>query len=139
MFRTPHTLTPGEEKALEPYREYKAAHPEKRKNLIKLVRHINKFNPLPDEESWEYIFFDRQLTDEQIDFALRMKHRHAYTIPELAAREKMSIEDTAEMVDGLCHIGLLEYCSAPRPARQGTTARVRSRFHGVHRYDQGAY
>ena len=55
-------------------------------------------NPVPDENSWEYIFFDRQLTDEQIDFALKMKLRHQYTIPELAEREKMSVEDTAKMV-----------------------------------------
>ncbi len=57
-------------------------------------------------------FFDRQLTDEQIDFALKMKLRHQYTIPELAEREKMSVEDTAKMVYDLCYIGLLEYCSA---------------------------
>ena len=82
MFRTPHTLTDGEKKCLEPYwEETKGQAP--RKNLIKLVRHINMFNPVPDENSWEYIFFNRQLTDPQIDFALKMKHRHEYTIPEL--------------------------------------------------------
>ena len=113
MFQTPHVITPGEEKALAPYRAYKAANPKPRKNLMRLVRHINMLNPLPDENSWEYIFFDRQLTDEQIDFALKMKLRHPYTIPELAERERMGIEETAEMVYALCHIGLLEYCSQP--------------------------
>ena len=110
MFRTPHELTEGEKKCLEAYEREKSQKP--RKNLIKLVRHINMLNPLPDENSWEYIFFDRQLTDEQIDFALKMKLRHQYTIPELAEREKMSVEDTAKMVYDLCYIGLLEYCSA---------------------------
>ena len=42
-----------------------------------------------------------------------MKHRHQYTIPELAAEENMSIEDTAQMVYDLCYIGLLEYCNKP--------------------------
>ena len=97
MFRTPHTLTDGEKRCLEPYWEETKGQPV-RKNLIKLVRHINMFNPVPDENSWEYIFFNRQLTDPQIDFALKMKHRHEYTIPELAAEENMSIEDTAQMV-----------------------------------------
>ena len=110
MFQTKHELTPGEKKCLEEYNREKSKTP--RKNLIRLVRHINMLNPVPDENSWEYIFFDRQLTDEQIDFALKMKLRHQYTIPELAEREKMSVEDTAKMVYDLCYIGLLEYCSA---------------------------
>ena len=96
MFQTKHELTPGEKKCLEEYNREKSKTP--RKNLIRLVRHMNMLNPVPDENSWEYIFFDRQLTDEQIDFALKMKLRHQYTIPELAEREKMSVEDTAKMV-----------------------------------------
>ncbi|MBQ9824745.1 MAG: FAD-dependent oxidoreductase, partial [Solobacterium sp.] len=111
MFQTKHDLTEGEKKCLEAYEKEKSSKP--RKNLIRLVRHINMLNPLPDEKSWEYIFFDRQLSDEQVDFALKMKLRHPYTIPELAEKEKMSIEDTAGMVNDLCYIGLLEYCSAP--------------------------
>ncbi|MBR2761709.1 MAG: hypothetical protein IKD66_11100 [Solobacterium sp.] len=110
MFQTKHELTPGEKKCLEAYEREKSRTP--RKNLINLVRHINMLNPFPDENSWEYIFFDRQLSDAQVDFALKMKLRHPYTIPELAKRENMSVEDTAKMVYDLCHIGLLEYCSA---------------------------
>ena len=90
MFLTKHELTEGEKKCLEAYEREKS--PKPRKNLIKLVRHINLFNPLPDEKSWEYIFFDRQLSDEQVDFALKMKLRHPYTIKELAEIEKMSVE-----------------------------------------------
>lgn len=111
MFQTKHILTDGEKKCLEEYEREKSQKP--RKNLIRLVRHINMLNPVPDEHSWEYIFFDRQLSDAQVDFALKMKLRHQYTIPELAKVEKMSIEDTAQMAYDLCYIGLLEYCNAP--------------------------
>ena len=111
MFRTKHELTEGEKRCLEAYNREKSAKP--RKNLIKLVRHINMFNPVPDENSWEYIFFDRQLTDEQVDFALKMKLRHQYTIKELADLQKMSVEEAAQKAYDLCYIGLLEYCNSP--------------------------
>ena len=111
MFRTNHELTEGEKKCLEAYNREKS--PKPRKNLIKLVRHINMFNPVPDENSWEYIFFDRQLSDEQIDFALKMKLRHQYTIKELADLQKMSVEEAAKKAYDLCYIGLLEYCNTP--------------------------
>ena len=111
MFRTPHELTPGEKKCLEAYEREKSKEP--RKNLIKLVRHVNMFNPVPGPDSWEYIFFDRQLSDEQIDFALKMKLRHPYTIPELAKLEGLSVEETARKAYDLCYIGLLEYCNSP--------------------------
>ncbi len=111
MFQTPHTLTEGEKRCLEDY--YKTRSQKPRKNLIRLVRRINMLNPLPDENSWEYIFFDRQLNDAQVDFALKMKLRHAYTISELAKIEKMPVAKTARMAYDLCKIGLLEYCNAP--------------------------
>ena len=104
-----HVFTEGEKKCLEQY--WKECSKTPRKNLIKLVRHINMFNPFPTEKSWEYIFFDRQLTDAQVDFALKMKLRKAYYIDELAKVEGMSVEDTAQMADDLAHIGLLEYNS----------------------------
>ena len=111
MLLTKHELTEGEKKCLEEYEREKS--PKPRKNLIRLVRHMNFANPLPDEKSWEYIFFDRQLNDAQVDFALKMKLRHPYTIKELATVEKMSVEDTAQMAYDLCYIGLLEYCNDP--------------------------
>lgn len=107
MLLTKHELTEGEKKCLEEYEREKS--PKPRKNLIRLVRHMNFANPLPNEKSWEYIFFDRQLNDAQVDFALKMKLRHPYTIKELATVEKMSVEDTAQMAYDLCYIGLLEY------------------------------
>ena len=102
-----HVFTEGEKRCLEEY--WRECSKTPRKNLIKLVSHINMFNPLPNEKSWEYIFYDRQLTDEQVNFALKMKLRKSYYIDELARREGMSIEDTAQMADDLVHIGLLEY------------------------------
>lgn len=66
-----HIFTEGEKKCLEEY--WRECSKTPRKNLIKLVSHINMFNPFPNEKSWEYIFYDRQLTDEQIDFALKMR------------------------------------------------------------------
>jgi hypothetical protein len=85
MFQTKHELTEGEKACLEPYEREKS--PKPRKNLIKLIRHMNMLNPFPDEKSWEYIFLDRQVNDAQVDFCLKMKHRHPYTIRELAEAE----------------------------------------------------
>ena len=66
-----HIFTEGEKKCLEEY--WRECSKTPRKNLMKLVSHINMFNPFPNEKSWEYIFYDRQLTDEQIDYALKMR------------------------------------------------------------------
>ena len=66
-----HIFTEGEKKCLEEY--WRECSKTPRKNLMKLVSHINMFNPFPNEKSWEYIFYDRQLTNEQIDFALKMR------------------------------------------------------------------
>ena len=66
-----HIFTEGEKKCMEEY--WRECGKTPRKNLMKLVSHINMFNPFPNEKSWEYIFYDRQLTNEQIDFALKMR------------------------------------------------------------------
>lgn len=104
-----HIFTEGEKKCLEEY--YQTCSKTPRKNLIKLVRHINMLNPNPSEKSWEYIFFDRQLTDEMVDFLLKMKLRKPYYIKDLAELEGMSVEKTAELADEMVHIGILEYTS----------------------------
>lgn len=104
-----HIFTDGERACLEEYWEKSSRTP--RKNLIKLVRHINMFNPFPNEKSWEYIFFDRQLSDEMVDFALKMKLRKPYYIKELAKVQNMDVLDTAKLVDEMCKIGILEYTS----------------------------
>lgn len=104
-----HIFTDGEKKCLEEY--WRECSKPPRKNLIKLVSHINMFNPFPNEKSWEYIFFDRQLSDEMVDFALKMKLRKPYYIKDLAKLESMSVEDTAMLADEMVHIGILEYTS----------------------------
>ena len=70
MFRTKHDLTEGEKKCLEAY--YREKSPKPRRNLIRLVRHINMFNPVPDENSWEYIFFDKKASEGKYMEALEL-------------------------------------------------------------------
>ncbi len=38
---------------------------------------IIMLNPLPDENSWEYIFYDRILDDDMVNFLLKMKRGEA--------------------------------------------------------------
>ncbi len=104
-----HTMTEDERKCTWKYIRERGDTP--RKNLLKLISHINQFDPFPDENSWEYIFFDRQLTDEMVDFALKMELRHKYQMQELADLEEMSLTDTRRLVDEMAHIGILEYCA----------------------------
>lgn len=109
MAKEGHVFTEGERRCMEEY--WKECSKTPRKNLIKLIRHINMLNPLPSEKSWEYIFFDRMLTDEMVDFALKMKLRNPYYIKDLAKLEGMSVEDTAKLADEMVHIGIIEYTS----------------------------
>lgn len=104
-----HIFTEGEKKCLEEYWATCSKTP--RKNLIKLVRHINMLNPAPTEKSWEYIFFDRQLKDVEVNALLRMKLRHPYYIKDLAKVLNSSVEKTAAFADKMVHIGILEYTS----------------------------
>lgn len=104
-----HEFTDGEKKCMEEY--FKHASKTPRKNLIKLVKHINMLNPVANEYSWEYVFFDRMLTDEMVDFALKMKLRTPYYIADLAKAEGMDVEACAKLAHELVVIGLLEYTS----------------------------
>ena len=108
---TNHVYTDGEKRCMEDYWEYRKAHPEPRKNLIKMIRHINMFNPMPNDHSWEYIFYDRQLTDDMIDFTLKMKIRTPYYIDELAKIQGMDVERCAKLADDMVRIGIIEYCT----------------------------
>lgn len=101
-----HTWTEGELKNMEPYNQTPK---QPRKNLIKLVNHMNWLNMKPSENSWEYIFYDRILDDDMVDFLLKMKLRKEYTISELAQLQGMSVADTAKMVARLVDAGPLEY------------------------------
>lgn len=106
-------LTEGERRCLEDYNAYKKENPKPRKNLIKLVKHMNMLNLTANENSWEYIFFDRQLTNEQIDLLLKMKLRKPYYVKDLTKLTGKDLVATDKLVDDICHVGILEYCSAP--------------------------
>lgn len=102
-----HVFTEGEEQCMKEYRE--SAPKEKRKNLLRLIRHVNMLNPVPTTESWEYIFYNRILSDEMVDFCLKMKLRKTYTMDELAGLEGMDIVRCAKLVNEMVTIGILEY------------------------------
>ena len=106
-------LTEGEKRCLEAYDAYKKENPKPRKNLIKLVKHMNMLNPVANENSWEYIFFDRQLNDEQVDFLLKMKLRTPYYVKDLTKFTGMDVANTAKFVNDIAQVGILEYCSDP--------------------------
>ncbi len=107
-----HIFTEGEKRCLEEYWATCSKTP--RRNLIKLVKHINMLNPAPTEKSWEYIFFDRQLADVEVNALLKMKLRHPYYIKDLAKRLGSDVEKTAGFADKMVHIGILEYTSDER-------------------------
>lgn len=104
-----HVFTDGEKKCMKEY--WKEASKKPRKNLIKLVRHINMLNPVPSEKSWEYIMFDRMLSDEMVDFLLKMELRKPYYIQELTRLSGKSVSKTAKLVDEMVRIGIIEYTS----------------------------
>ncbi|MBO6127260.1 MAG: FAD-dependent oxidoreductase [Pseudobutyrivibrio sp.] len=105
-----HSFTEGETRNLLQYSEATKNQPV-RKNLIKMVRHINMLNPFPTEDSWEYIFFNRVLTDEMVDTVLSMKLRTLYYIDDLAKRNNTSVEHMAKLAHEMVSIGILEYCT----------------------------
>ena len=105
-----HIFTEGENRNLIKYREETKNQPV-RKNLIKMVKHINMLNPFPSEDSWEYIFFNRLLTDEMVDVVLSMKLRTLYYIDELAKMNNTDVEHMAKLAHEMVSIGILEYCT----------------------------
>ena len=68
----------------------------------KLFHKINYRDP-------EYWILDMILNKEQVKFLLNFKKtRVPYSVPELAERNKMSLEDTQKMVERLRWIGIIE-------------------------------
>ena len=105
-----HIFTEGENKNLIKYREETKDQPV-RKNLIKMIRHMNMLNPFPTKDSWEYIMFNRILSDEMIDTVNSMKLRKLYYIDELAKKNNKSVEAMAKLVHEMVSIGIIEYCT----------------------------
>lgn len=105
-----HKWTEGELKNMQDYYEATKDQPV-RKNLIKMVRHVNMLNPFPTKDSWEYIMFNRLLSDEMVDTVNSMKLRKLYYIDELAKKNKKSVEEMAKLAHEMVSIGILEYCT----------------------------
>ncbi len=101
-----HVYTEGEKKNMAAYWE---SNPQRRDNLVKMVKHVNMLKPFPSEKSWEYIYYDRQVSDDMVDLALQMKIRTPYYIKDLAKLANKSVEEIAETVTGMCQVGLLRY------------------------------
>ena len=80
-----------------------------RKNLIKMIRHINMLNPMPTENSAEYIFYDKLLTDEMVDLVNLVPLRKPMYIDELAKKAGKDVIETAKLVDEICKVGILFY------------------------------
>ncbi|MBQ9369722.1 MAG: FAD-dependent oxidoreductase [Clostridia bacterium] len=77
----------------------------------KLFHKINYRDP-------EYWILDMILNKEQVKFLLNFKKtRVPYSVPELAERNKMSLEDTQKMVERLRWIGIIEQNRAKTPDR----------------------
>ena len=108
--RTPKNLDHDDLKCLEDYYRETADQPV-RKNLLRMITHVNFLNPLPTKDSWEYVFWNRMLDDQMVDFVNKMKLRHPYYLEELARLQKMNIVECAELVDKMARIGVIEYTS----------------------------
>lgn len=80
-----------------------------RKNLAKLVTHINTLNQNPTKTSPDYIFWDGVLTDEMVDTALKIKLREPTYVATVAERIGKPVEYTAKLLDEMVHVGILEY------------------------------
>ena len=80
-----------------------------RKNLAKMVQHVNMLNLHCTEDSPEYKLLENIITDEQIDVVLALKVRVPYTLEEVAKRAGISVEKATELCDQLCMIGVMEY------------------------------
>ena len=94
---------------------YKAEDPEKEKMVIELATRITdrmkkKIKKTLNNQDPEYWILDRVLSKEQVAFALKAfpKLRTPYSIPEIAERVGMSVEDTTKMVEDLRYIGFIE-------------------------------
>ncbi|MEE3432852.1 MAG: FAD-dependent oxidoreductase [Lachnospiraceae bacterium] len=94
---------------------YKAEDPEKEKMVIELATRITdrmkkKIKKTLNNQDPEYWILDRVLSKEQVAFALKAfpKLRTPYSIPEIAERVGMSVEDTTKMIEDLRYIGFIE-------------------------------
>lgn len=94
--------------------DYKAEDPEKEKLVLKLAtlitdRYVKKLTKKINNRDPEYWMLDMILNKEQVKFLLNFKKtRVPYSVPELAEKNGMSLEDTQKMVEDLRWIGIIE-------------------------------
>ena len=100
---------------------YVPADPEKARLVKKLAEMITDRIPKKlfhkiNHRDPEYWILDMILNKEQVKFLLNFKKtRVPYSVPELAERNKMSLEDTQKMVERLRWIGVIEQNRAKTP------------------------
>ena len=94
---------------------YVAEDPEKEKLVLQLAkritdRYVKKFTNKINNRDPEYWLLDSVLTKEQVKFLLTSfeKTRVPYSIPQLAQKNGMSVEDTTKMVHDLRYLGIIE-------------------------------
>ena len=81
-----------------------------KKNLCKLVEHMNMLNIHCTEESPEYKLLVNIMTDDEINFCLSFKKiRTPYTLDELQTMSGFSKDQVESMVNRLTRIGVLEW------------------------------
>ncbi len=100
-------FTPKEWELMQDYMKYAPKEP--RANLIQLIGNIDPREMEKGADSWAYIFWNRQLSDDQVDFLLNFKLRVPLYMDELAAKADMTVREAALMADELAHIGIIEY------------------------------
>ena len=100
---------------------YVPADPEKARLVKKLAEMITDRIPKKlfhkiNHRDPEYWILDMILNKEQVKFLLNFKKtRVPYSVPELAERNRMSLEDTQKMVERLRWIGIIEQNRAKTP------------------------
>ena len=94
---------------------YVAEDPEKEKLVIELAkritdRYVKRFTNKVNNRDPEYWLLDCVLTKEQVKFLLTSfpKTRVPFSIPQLAEKNGMSVEDTTKMVHDLRYLGIIE-------------------------------
>ncbi|MCD8020145.1 MAG: FAD-dependent oxidoreductase [Clostridiales bacterium] len=80
-----------------------------RKNLLKLIRHINMLNPNPKSSDPEYRLMEHTVSDDMVKIGLSMKLRTPMTITEIAKKSGFSVKKTRELTKEMAQIGIIEY------------------------------
>ncbi|MCR5396981.1 MAG: FAD-dependent oxidoreductase [Lachnospiraceae bacterium] len=100
---------------------YVADDPEKEKLVLQLAtritdRYVKKFTGKINNRDPEYWLLDHVLTKEQVKFLLTSfeKTRVPYTIPQLAEKNGLSVEETTEIVHKMRYLGIIEQTRSSR-------------------------